>query len=96
MAHDVTFKQKNKQIYFFGYANGIFYKMFNCQKFDRGLSGSSESIEIDFQICLDTVLKICKSPTALHYPDQNRFPEFKEKFLDSFSKEKGNITIKFC
>ncbi|QKX07700.1 hypothetical protein HN014_22130 (plasmid) [Aquimarina sp. TRL1] len=95
MAHDVTFSQKDKNVFFFGYAEGIFYQMFNCQKFDAGLSGAGKSVEVDYQTCLDTVITICNSVIARNYPDKDRFPRLEKEILDKFSKNKGNIKIRF-
>ncbi len=95
MAHDITFSQNGSSVFFFGYAKGIFYQIFNCQKFDQGLSGSGESIEVDYQTCLDNLLIICNSVIARNYPDKKRFTKFQKEFLDKFSRNKGNVIIRF-
>ncbi len=95
MAHDVTFTQNGTNVFFFGYAKGIFYEMFDCKKYDAGVSGSGGTIQVDFNTCSETVAKICKSPTALNYPDKNRFPDFQKEFDKKFSETDGIIKITF-
>ena len=95
MAHDITFQTENKEdeaVYFFGYMEGIFYRAFNCESFDKKISGSNESITMDRDkvfICLE---QIRVSEERKRYPAPNRFPNFYKKIRQT----KGNIfTITF-
>ncbi|EKQ5825851.1 hypothetical protein P5776_004387 [Vibrio parahaemolyticus] len=49
MAHDFSIKiekEDSKNIYFFGYCNGLVYKAFNCEEYNGIYSGINAGISI--------------------------------------------------
>jgi hypothetical protein len=84
MAHDFKIKCIKGgpvfEAFFFGYADGIIYKSFNDEKYDKGVSGSGETSTHTWEEVSYSLRKIINSIECLTYPDQTRFDELKLYF----------------
>lgn len=57
---------------FYGYAEAVFYKAFDAESFDAGISGSGESKIITQEEAKDGLLFALNSDAITNYPDPNR------------------------
>ena len=77
MSHAFTVRRNfdGLEATFHGYANGIFYKCFGCEDFDKGVSGSNEERVFKKQFVQNALLKALSSSEIRTYPDKNRAKE---------------------
>lgn len=85
MAHCFTITRNwdGLEANFFGYANGILYKCFNCQDFNNGVSGSNEKRTFTKPFVYNALLKVLVSDEIRHYPDPNRADELRQFLLEA-------------
>lgn len=87
MAHDfsiiakgVSVEEKN-YAYFFGYAEGVMYDVFDMWEHNNFISGDGLDIVIDRETALQGICKAIKKFETLDYPDKTRMDDIKEFYL---------------
>lgn len=66
------------EVFFYGYAGGIFYKAFHCENHDMCLSGDEEIIMISYKRALAGLKTAIELFNQINYPDPSRIDEIKE------------------
>lgn len=99
MAHDVGFfdNKTNKNIdLFFGFAEGIWYKLLDAEHCYGGVSGNGKSV-VKTSSDMMTILKLMEKFTVvINYPDKSRFPETFNALRNWINKNpSGEIKIHF-
>jgi len=85
MSHEFLIQRNdnsNEQGYFHGYAEGIFYSSFNCQKHNNGVSGSNGQETFTKKETELALKKILNSNEIKNYPDPNRINEIKDFYIN--------------
>lgn len=88
MAHDFGIRNKTKQgkwSFFFGYAKGVMYEVFNAWEHNRGLSGDNMKLEKPKDVTEKALDRAIREFDRMNYPDQSRMDDIKEfrKAMDS-------------
>lgn len=85
MAHCFTITRNwdGLEANFFGYANGILYKCFNCEDFNNVVSGSNEMRTFKKPFVYNALVNVLASNEIRHYPDPNRADELREFLLEA-------------
>ncbi|HBQ0466973.1 TPA: hypothetical protein L7I91_005657 [Klebsiella aerogenes] len=80
MSHDFSIERKKdeKTAYFFGFADGVFYKYFHCENFNNHFSGSNEGKTISKKGAENALNRIINSEEIKNYPDPNRINDIKD------------------
>lgn len=65
------------QAFFFGYADGIFYRAFNCEAYDNGLSGNSSIFMVEYTVAVKALETAINEFYKLEYPDPTRINDIK-------------------
>lgn len=65
------------EVFFFGYAEGIFYQAFNCEEHDMICSGDEEYITINYQTAFNGLKKAIEMFDKINYPDSSRINDVK-------------------
>lgn len=100
MSHEFLIQRNdnsNEQGYFQGYAEGIFYSAFNCQKFNRGVSGSNEQETFTTAETKSALEKVLNSSEIANYPDPDRISSIKDFYSNIVlnAKKKDVFTVRF-
>lgn len=99
MAHDFSITYENekkgeearKEAFFFGFCDGVMYKVFGMERHYAGVSGDGLAEEVPLEFAkerLDWAIEYFDDWSD--YPDPNRMNEIKEfrKFLDTVNEGK--------
>ena len=78
------------EVYFFGYAGGIFYEAFECQKHDMMFSGDGEIIVLDYSTAFKGLEKVMRMFNEKNYPDPERINDIKD-FYERMKTDYINI-----
>lgn len=78
------------QAFFFGYANGIFYKVFNCEVCDNGYSGDGSMFLISYGLAVKALKTAIEEFYKLNYPDPTRIDDIKN-FYERMKKDYKNV-----
>ena len=92
MAHDFGIRNKTKQSkwsFFFGYAQGLMYKVFNAWEHCGFLSGDNEVLEKSKEVTVKSLDRAIKEFDQMNYPDPLRMDDIKE-FRKAMDKDGEN------
>jgi len=80
MSHDFYIERKKdkKKAVFNGYAEGVFYKHFHCEKYNAIWSGSNDGKDVSKKGTENALRKILDSEEIKNYPDPDRINEIRE------------------
>lgn len=81
MAHDFGIRNKTKQgkwSFFFGYAEGIMYEVFNEWEHNRGVSGDNTTLEKSKEVTEKALDRAISEFDRMGYPDPTRMDDIKE------------------
>ena len=100
MSHEFLIQKnndENKQGYFHGYADGIFYSAFNCQRFNNGVSGSNEQKKFTKEETRLALEKVLNSNEIKNYPDPDRINNVKDFYFNTVlnANKKDIFTVRF-
>ncbi|WP_279006841.1 hypothetical protein [Thomasclavelia cocleata] len=78
------------EVYFFGYADGIFYKAFGCEECNNLFSGDGSIHFILHDIAVKNLKTAIEEFDRLKYPDPSRINDIKE-FYERMKKDYKNV-----
>jgi hypothetical protein len=84
MAHgfSITRQHDGLEANFYGYANGILYKCFKCEDFDKVVSGSGEERIFKKPFVHQALVEFLASTEIRTYPDPTRADELRHFLLE--------------
>ena len=95
--YNVTITEKEEykgipddQVFFFGYADGIFYKAFRCEEFNNLLSGDGSISLIPYDTAVNALKTAIDEFYKLNYPDSTRINDIKE-FYERMKNDYKNV-----
>lgn len=93
--HEYTEKEEYKgipddQVFFFGYADGIFYKAFRCEECNNLLSGDGSVHLIPYDTAVNALKTAIDEFYKLNYPDPTRINDIKE-FYERMKHDYKNV-----
>lgn len=80
----------NDEVYFFGYADGIFYKAFRCEECNNLLSGDGSISLIPYDTAVNALKTAIDEFYKLNYPDSTRINDIKE-FYERMKNDYKNV-----
>lgn len=78
------------QAFFFGYADGIFYRAFNYEACDNGYSGNGSVFLVPYDLAVKALKTAIDEFYKLNYPDPTRIDDIKN-FYERMKKDYKNV-----
>lgn len=78
------------EVFFFGYADGIFYKAFRCEECNNAMSGNGSIYLISHDTAEKKLKKAINEFYKLNYPNPTRINDIKE-FYDRMKHDYKNV-----
>ena len=90
MAHDfgITHIDSGETAYFFGYAHGILYRVFDAQNHNNIISGDGAVEVVNYEYAKKGLIEALNSYEIIYYPDPHRADDLREflELMDTHDK----------